>query len=543
MSSYSPIYMQPIIWVAKLTDGSLIKEWDDQGNVTIKLPGKKSGSVLIKTSNIDKYAGDNTKKELLDLGYWDKFPNVPGKPAQDEKIPEEPDKIEPQTPQKVEPIHLPAGELITKSNYAISSNGVLYRQDKRGVIPTLLSLWFKQRQDMRKKAAEYRKAGDMEQYNFYNQRQQVWKILLNSFYGVLGLPVFRFYDVDNAEAVTTTGVEIIQTTAKIINVYYKQALEIEEEGDWVIYSDTDSCFVDSVPIIKKRFPNVDVNNDDEMTKAIMSVTTEVQTYVNTFYDLMARKFFNLTTPQFQLKRNGEIIDTCHTFEAKQEVISKSSFWLAKKRYAQWIIHKEGALLEDPELEVKGIDVVRTSFPASFRKFMDSFLRKLLTATPKKELDEMILKFREEIKTLDVLEIAKNTSVKFVSQDGVHNYNPEDRRPFQFVKGTPAQVKACLAYNDLIHKMDLDKTCEPIHHGQKIKWVYLQENAFGLDALALKGDGNDADEILEMVNQLVDRKKMFEQELKSKLQDFYDVFKWTFPNPSIAIASNFFDFGE
>ena len=33
MSSYSPIYMQPIIWVAKLTDGSLIKEWDDQGNV------------------------------------------------------------------------------------------------------------------------------------------------------------------------------------------------------------------------------------------------------------------------------------------------------------------------------------------------------------------------------------------------------------------------------------------------------------------------------------------------------------------------------
>ena len=434
-------------------------------------------------------------------------------------------------------------ELITKSNYAISSNGVLYRQDKRGVIPTLLSLWFKQRQDMRKKAAEYRKAGDMEQYNFYNQRQQVWKILLNSFYGVLGLPVFRFYDVDNAEAVTTTGVEIIQTTAKIINVYYKQALEIEEEGDWVIYSDTDSCFVDSVPIIKKRFPNVDVNNDDEMTKAIMSVTTEVQTYVNTFYDLMARKFFNLTTPQFQLKRNGEIIDTCHTFEAKQEVISKSSFWLAKKRYAQWIIHKEGALLEDPELEVKGIDVVRTSFPASFRKFMDSFLRKLLTATPKKELDEMILKFREEIKTLDVLEIAKNTSVKFVSQDGVHNYNPEDRRPFQFVKGTPAQVKACLAYNDLIHKMDLDKTCEPIHHGQKIKWVYLQENAFGLDALALKGDGNDADEILEMVNQLVDRKKMFEQELKSKLQDFYDVFKWTFPNPSIAIASNFFDFGE
>jgi hypothetical protein len=296
----------------------------------------------------------------------------------------------------------------------------------------------------------------------------------------------------------------------------------------VIYSDTDSCFVDSIPIIKKRFPDIDLNNDDEMTKAIMSVTTEVQTYVNQFYNVMAKRFFNLNK---------------HTFDAKQEVISKSSFWLAKKRYAQWIIHEEGALLKQPRLEVKGIDVVRTSFPASFRKFMDSFLRKLLTSVPKKELDEMILKFREDMKTLDVLEIAKNTSVKFVSQDGVHNYNPEDRRALQFVKGTPAQVKACLAYNDLLMKMGLEKENEPIHHGQKIKWVYLQDNQYGLDALALKGDGNDPDEILNIINQLVDRKKMFEQELKSKLIDFYDVFKWTFPNPSMETASQFFDFGE
>ena len=417
---------------------------------------------------------------------------------------------------------------LIENNLEVDSEGNLVQEVGRGVIAELLKRWFQQRKDMRKKAAEFKKAGDMEQYNFYNQRQQVWKILLNSFYGVLGLPVFRFYDVDNAEAVTTTGVDIIQTTAKAINVYYKQALETDENGDWVIYSDTDSCFVDAVPIIKHRYPNIDLNNDDEMTKAIMEVTTEVQTYVNNFYNVMAKRFFNLDK---------------HTFDAKQEIISKSSFWLAKKRYAQWVIHEEGALLKQPRLEVKGIDVVRTSFPASFRKFMDTFLRKLLTAVPKKELDDMILKFREDMKSFDVLEIAKNTSVKFVSQDGVHNYNPEDRRALQFVKGTPAQAKAALAYNDLIVRMGLEKTCEPIHHGQKIKWVYLQDNEYGLESLALKGDGNDPDEILELVNRLVDRKKMFEQELKSKLVDFYDVFKWTFPNPSMATASNFFDFGS
>ena len=416
-------------------------------------------------------------------------------------------------------------ELIEKSNYSVSSNGVLYRTDKPGVIPTLLDLWFKQRKNMRKKAAEYKKAGNMEQYNFYNQRQQVWKILLNSFYGVLGLPVFRFYDVDNAEAVTTTGVEIIKTTVKAINIYYKQALE-QEDGDWVIYSDTDSCFVDSVPIIKKRYPDINLNDDDAMTKAIMEVTTEVQTYVNKFYDVMAKRFFNL---------DG------HTFDAKQEVISKSSFWLAKKRYAQWIIHEEGALLKQPRLEVKGIDVVRTSFPSSFRKFMDSFLRKLLTAVPKKELDDMILKFREDIKTLPVIEIAKNTSIKFVSQDGVHNYNPEDRTPLRFVKGTPAQVKAALAYNDLIIKMGIEKMCEPIHHGSKIKYVYLKNNPYGLDGIAMKGDGNDADEILEFINIYVDRMQMFDRELKSKLSDFYEVLRWGFPSESSKLAKSFFNF--
>jgi DNA polymerase elongation subunit (family B) len=115
-------------------------------------------------------------------------------------------------------------ELITKSNYSVSSNGVIYRQDKIGVIPALLSKWFLDRKEMRRKASEAKKSGDIEMYNFYNQRQYTQKILLNSFYGVLGLSIFRFYDVDNAEAVTMTGVDIIKTTEKVINQYYSKMM-------------------------------------------------------------------------------------------------------------------------------------------------------------------------------------------------------------------------------------------------------------------------------------------------------------------------------
>ena len=225
-----------------------------------------------------------------------------------------------------------------------------------GVVPTLLSLWFSQRKEMRKKAAEFRKAGNIEKYNFYNQRQQVQKILLNSFYGVLGLPIFRFYDVDNAEAVTMSGVDIIQTTSKAINIYYKNALEVED-GDWVIYSDTDSCFVDAVPIIKKRFPDLNFNNDDEMTNGIMSVTTEVQTYVNKF--MTSWPTSSLISKNIHLMLNRKLLARLH-FGCRRNVTH------------QWIIHKEGHLLETPELEVKVIDVVRTSFPSRFVSFWIHF---------------------------------------------------------------------------------------------------------------------------------------------------------------------------
>ena len=57
---------------------------------------------------------------------------------------------------------------------------------------------------------KYGDEGDDEQYGYFKRRQHVQKIVLNSFYGVLGLPVFRFYDIDNAEGYNCTGQELIK---------------------------------------------------------------------------------------------------------------------------------------------------------------------------------------------------------------------------------------------------------------------------------------------------------------------------------------------
>ncbi|MEZ9512995.1 DNA polymerase II [Vibrio breoganii] len=62
---------------------------------------------------------------------------------------------------------------------------------------------------------------------------QAIKIIMNSFYGVLGSSGCRFFDTRLASSITLRGHEIMKTTRKLI----------EEQGYEVIYGDTDSTFV------------------------------------------------------------------------------------------------------------------------------------------------------------------------------------------------------------------------------------------------------------------------------------------------------------
>jgi len=404
---------------------------------------------------------------------------------------------------------------LDEMNISVASNGVMYRQDVRGCIPEILNTWFDQRKVYQAKMEDL-DIGSAE-YKFYDQRQELQKVLLNSLYGVLGLPVFRFYDLDNALAVTATGKDVILNTAKMANLKYNNELGVVDEH--VKYIDTDSIYVAAEPILKHRFSDYEKWDDARIAAEVYNIADEMQSYLNNFYDTMAKRFFNVTE---------------HRFEIKKETVARRAIFITKKRYAQWLIMSKGK--ETDKLNVKGLDSVRSSYPKLFRKFMATILTEILNDSTRETITDMIVIFKKELYQSSPLDVAKNSGLgewdKYIVTD--------KNRLFEFKKKTPAHIKAAFAYNTLMVHFKCPFKYEPIKEGDKIKWVYLTDNSYGLDALAFKGD-NDPPEIMELINTYADRNAMFKKELQTKLQQFYDTLKWGTLISDKTSADKFFSF--
>jgi DNA polymerase elongation subunit (family B) len=407
---------------------------------------------------------------------------------------------------------------LDKYKYTVASNGVMYSSDKTGLIPAILSDWFDKRVEYKDEMKKWGKAGNTEKYEFYKKRQLVQKILLNSMYGILGLPAFRFYDIDNAEAVTLSGQTVIKKTEAAINMKYNKELKTDDI-DYVQYVDTDSVFVSCLPLVKNRFPDIDTNDIETMTPKIYEIATEVQDYVNKFYDVFAKKIFNTDK---------------HRLEIKQEMIGRTGFWQKKKRYALWIISDNGVPMD--KLEVKGLDIVRSSFPKSFQRVMKDVMIDILKSKDKNEIDEYILSFKKNLNNIMIEEVAKTSSIKDIKKYEALTGDVIGK----FGKGTPAHIKAAMNYNNLLKLFKCPPKFPPIKNGDKVKVVYLKNNQYGLEELAFRGD-SDPEEILKFIKENFDANELFVSELDGKLKGFYESMKWEFPTENKKVAQKFFSF--
>jgi len=391
---------------------------------------------------------------------------------------------------------------------SISSNGIIYKTDKKGLIPALLEQWFDTRVEYRKLAKKFSDEGDEEKYQYFNRRQYIQKVILNSLYGVLGLSVFRFYDLDNAEATTLTGQSLIKFTKKIGNNFYNK--ELNDDKDYCIYIDTDSVFFSAVPLLDSRFPNEELS-DIIKTQRISEIATEVQGYMNGSYDYFAKKFCNLDK---------------HRFEIKQEIIARTGFFVVKKRYGMRIINDNGVKVN--KVHVKGLDTVRSTFAPAMKTLLSRVLEDILNYVPKDKIYTRILNFKNSISKLSIDDVANPVGVK-----NIEKYTPKKTDKFEnigattsIMTGTPVHVKASIYYNDLL-KYFKKNQYEPIVSDSKMRWVYLKDNPFKLDVVGYKGH-EDPKEIMDFIKEYINYDKMYEQALTKKLNMFYGALEWKKP---------------
>ena len=141
-------------------------------------------------------------------------------------------------------------------DWAISANGTVFRQDVQGIIPSLLERWYAERkvlQANKKKAIE---EGDKEQIAFWDKRQLVKKINLNSLYGAILNPGCRFYDKRIGQSTTLTGRCITRHMGSKTNEVIEGTYDYKGA---VIYGDTDSIYYSMYPVYKKRLMLVKLN--------------------------------------------------------------------------------------------------------------------------------------------------------------------------------------------------------------------------------------------------------------------------------------------
>jgi len=407
-------------------------------------------------------------------------------------------------------------ELIT-----IASNGVMYDNSKTGFIPSILEIWFGERVEFKNLMKKYKQEGNKELSNYYNIRQWMMKIMLNAFYGAMALQTFRFNDMDNAEAVTSTGQSIIKFSGKAANLYYNNITN--QNKDYVLIVDTDSLFLSSLPLLN----NYKELTDEQLISETIRIAEDTQKFINESYDIYVNKFHNI---------KGK-----HNLFIKQELVAKSAIFVAKKRYALNVISEEGVFVNN-KLKVTGLDIVRSDFPKSFKDILQPTVIDILNDVPEHEITKKIKDTKNKLKDLkytNLKSLLMNTGVNDIEQ---HSYS--DRNKFQSPKGAPVHVKAGLFHNDFLKYYNLIEY-DDVNDNDKIKWTYLKDNKFHIDTIAIKEqDKGVPKELLDFIIEYIDVEKNFESKLKNKLEQLYDVMKWDFNEIDSKInseAKKLFDF--
>ncbi len=169
------------------------------------------------------------------------------------------------------------------------------------------------------------------------------KIIMNSFYGVLGAPGCRFFDPRLASSITMRGHEILQRTRDLI----------EMKGYRVIYGDTDSVFV-----------LMDLGADE-----VVPAANKLAAFLNEWWQAELENNFGISS-HLEIEYETHF---ARFFMPRVRGSEKGS----KKRYAGLARHEDGST----SLVFKGLESVRSDWSRLAREFQQELYRRVFMKEP------------------------------------------------------------------------------------------------------------------------------------------------------------------
>jgi DNA polymerase elongation subunit (family B) len=359
-------------------------------------------------------------------------------------------------------------ELIYESNqpWVISANGTIFTYEKEGIIPGLLKRWYAERKDMQKKLKEAIAAGDKVQEEYWDKRQLVKKINLNSLYGAILNAGCRFFDNRIGQSTTLTGRRIARHMAAKVNEVITG--EYNYTGKSVIYGDTDSVYFSAYTTLK-----------NDINKGLVPWNKDV---VIQLYDSISEEV-NGTFPQFMLddfhcpKTRGDVI------KAGREFVAVKGLFITKKRYAILYFDKEGKRVDvegkPGKIKAMGLDLKRSDTPEFMQKFLEEVLTKVLNGSQEEEILERIGEFRSEFKQRPGWEKGSPKRA-----NNITDYQAKEAKAGR--TNMPGHVRASINWNTL-KRMNGDKYSMGIVDGMKVIVCKMKDNPLGYTSVAYPVD--------------------------------------------------------
>ena len=347
--------------------------------------------------------------------------------------------------------------------WMISANGTIFTYEREGVIPGLLKRWYAERKEMQARLKECKNAEDEE---YWDKRQLVKKINLNSLYGAILNPGCRFFDKRIGQSTTLTG----RAIAKHMDAYVNECItgKYDHVGETIIYGDTDSCYFSAWPVLKKEV---------EEGRMTWSKDMAIQLY-DSIADQVNISFPGFMETAFHVPREmGEVI------RGGREVVASKGLFITKKRYAVMIIDKEGKRLDvagqPGKVKAMGLDLMRSDTPKVIQEFLSEILNDVLTGATRDEIIAKIREFKYIFKERPGWEKGSPKRVNNLTK-----YGKEEERLGK--ANMPGHVRAALNWNNL-RRMNGDKYSLQIVDGMKTIVCKLKANPLGWTSIGYPTD--------------------------------------------------------